>query len=113
MHYLGVCQGDDVARESSRHLHTAQILLSRSIPRAIIRLASSTHRRKKADIPDMLTIVTHGWVVDTVERQDIAVSTAGRGNNELQMYGLTWFYISFLPRQGGSASYALPADGGC
>jgi len=39
----------------------------------------------------MLTIVPHGWVVDTVERQDIAVSTAGRENNELQMYRLTWF----------------------
>jgi hypothetical protein len=39
----------------------------------------------------MLTTVTHGWVVATVELQDIAMSTAGRENNELQMYGLTWF----------------------
>jgi hypothetical protein len=47
-----------------------------------------------------------------VGRQDIAVSTAGRENNEPQMYTVTWFYISFLPPQGGSASYALPDDGG-
>ena len=78
------------ARESSRHLHTAQILLSRSIPRAIIWLACSTHRRK-ADIPDMLTTLPHAWILDTVERRVIAMSIAGRENNELQKYRLTWF----------------------
>ena len=60
----------------------------------------------------MLTTAPHAWILDTVERWVIAVPRADRENNELQMYGLTRFYISFLPRQGGSASYALPDDGG-
>ena len=46
---------------------------------------------KKADIPDILTIVTHASILDTVQWRVIAMSTAGRENNELQMYGLTWF----------------------
>jgi hypothetical protein len=70
-------------------------------------------RRRKADIPDILTTAPHAWIVDTVEQRIIAASRADRENTEPQMYGLTWFYISFLPRQGGSASYALPDDGGC
>ena len=91
MHYLGVCQGYDVARESTRSLHaTTRILLSRFTPRAVIWLAYSAHRRK-ADIPDMLTTVPHGWVVDTVEPRVTAVSTAYRENNELQKYRLTRF----------------------
>jgi len=70
------------------------------------------HRRKKADIPDKLTTVPHAWILDTVERGVIAVSRADRENNELQMYGLTWFYISFLPRQGARSLRSLPDDGG-
>jgi hypothetical protein len=54
----------------------------------------------------MLTIVTHAWIVDTVERQDIAVSTAGRENNELQKYRLTKFPISCA--LSGSAELAEP-----
>src|SRR5215213_9898040 len=91
-----VYRGFRAARESSRYLHAAQIRLSRSASRAIIWLERIVHRRK-ADIPDMLTIVPHAWILDTVERGVIAVSTAGRENNELQMYGLSWFSISFLP----------------
>jgi hypothetical protein len=43
----------------------------------------------------------------------MAVSRADRENNELQMYGLTWIYISFLPRQGARSLRSLSADGGC
>jgi hypothetical protein len=67
----------------------------------------------KADIPDMLTTVPHVWILDVMERRVMVVSRADKENNELQMYGLTWFSISLLLRQGGSASYGLPADGGC
>jgi hypothetical protein len=49
------------------------------------------HQRKKADIPDMLTIVPHAWIVDTVQWRVIAMSIAARENNELQKYRLTWF----------------------
>jgi hypothetical protein len=69
--------------------------------------------RRKADIPDILTTVPHAWILDSVERKVIAVSRADRENNELQMYGLTWFYISFLLRQGARSLRSLPADGGC
>jgi hypothetical protein len=48
-------------------------------------------RQQKADIPDMLTTVPHAWILDTVKRRVIAVPRADRENNELQMYGLTWF----------------------
>jgi hypothetical protein len=71
-------RGFRAPRESSRYLHAAQIRLSRSASRAIIWLECIVHRRKKADIPDMLTIVTHAWILDTVKPQDIAVSTADR-----------------------------------
>src|ERR687889_498954 len=54
----------------------------------------------------MLTIVTHAWILDTVERRIITVSRADRENNELQIYGLTWFYISSPPA--GSAELAEP-----
>jgi hypothetical protein len=69
--------------------------------------------RQRADIPDMLTTVPHAWILDTVERWIIAISRADRENNELQVYELTWFYISFLPRQGARSLRSLPADGGC
>ena len=69
--------------------------------------------RRKADIPDILTTVPHAWIVDTVEQRIIAVSRADRENNELHMYGLTWFYISFLLRQGARSLRSLPDDGGC
>jgi hypothetical protein len=39
----------------------------------------------------MLTTVPHAWILDTVQREVIAVSRAHRENNELHMYGLTWF----------------------
>jgi len=59
-------RGFRAASESSRYLHAAQILLSRSTPRAVIWLAYSAHRRK-ADIPDMLVTVPHAWTLRTVE----------------------------------------------
>jgi hypothetical protein len=49
---------------------------------------------RKADIPDILTTIPHAWILDSVEWRIIATSRADRENNELQMYGLTWFYIS-------------------
>jgi hypothetical protein len=61
----------------------------------------------------MLTTVPHAWILDTVERRVIAVPRADRENNELQMYRFTWFYISFLPRQGERSVRSLPDDGGC
>jgi len=69
--------------------------------------------RRKADIPDILTTVPHAWIVDTVERRVIAVSRADREDNELQVYELTWIYISFLLRRGAQSLRSLPADGGC
>lgn len=71
--------------------------------------------QRKADIPDILDILTtvpHAWILDTLERRSIAVSRADRENNELQMYGLNWFYISFLLRQGARSLRSLLADGG-
>jgi hypothetical protein len=70
-------------------------------------------RQQKADIPYILTTIPHARIVDTVERRVIAVSRADRENNELQMYGLTWIYISFLLRRGAQSLRSLPADGGC
>jgi hypothetical protein len=60
----------------------------------------------------MLTIVPHAWILDTVWRRVIAVSRADTENNELHMYRLTWFYISFLLRQGARSLRSLPDDGG-
>jgi hypothetical protein len=68
--------------------HAAQISLFRSGARAIVRLECIVHRRK-ADIPDMLTIVPHAWILDTVQWRVIAMSIAGRDNNEFQKYRLT------------------------
>ena len=112
MHYLGVCQGYDVARESTRSLHaTTRILLSRFTPRAVIWLAYSAHRRK-ADIPDMLTTVPHTWILDTVEPRVTSASRADREDNEFHIYEPTWFYISFLLPQGERSLRSLPDDGG-
>jgi hypothetical protein len=69
--------------------------------------------RRKADIPDILTTVPHAWILDTVERRVIAVLRADRENNDLQIYGLPWFYISFLLWQGARSLRSLPDDGGC
>jgi hypothetical protein len=66
---------------------------SLSPSRVIIWLGCIVHRRG-ADIPDKLTTVPHHWILRTVERRVITVSRADRENNWLQMYGLTWFYIS-------------------
>ena len=68
--------------------------------------------QRNADIPDMLTTVPPVWILDILERQGITVSKADRENNELQMYGLPWFYISSLLRQGARSLRSLPADGG-
>jgi hypothetical protein len=38
-----------------------------------------------------LTIVPHAWILDTVQWLVNAMSIAGRENNELQKYRLTWF----------------------
>jgi hypothetical protein len=70
-------------------------------------------RQQKADIPDKLTTAPHAWILDTVERRVIAASRADRENNELQIYTVTWFYISFLLRQGARSLRSLPDDGGC
>ena len=69
--------------------------------------------RRKADIPDILTTAPPTWILDTVEQWIIAVSRADRENDELQMYTVTWFYISFLLRQGARSLRSLPDDGGC
>jgi hypothetical protein len=42
--------------------------------------------QRNADIPDMLTTVPHAWILDSVERQVMAVSRADTENNEPQMY---------------------------
>ena len=39
----------------------------------------------------MLTIVPHAWILDTVQWRVNAMSIAGRENNDLQKYRLTWF----------------------
>jgi hypothetical protein len=63
----------------------------------------------EADIPDKLTTVPHAWILDTVEQRVIGVSRADRENNELQMYGLTWYYISFPPvRERVACGASLP-----
>jgi hypothetical protein len=43
----------------------------------IARLECIVHRRK-ADIPDMLTIVSHAWMPDTKQWRVIALLVAGR-----------------------------------
>jgi hypothetical protein len=60
--------------------------------------------RWDADITDRLTTVSHAWILDSVERRVNAVSRADREDNELQMYRLTWFYISFPPVRERGAS---------
>ena len=60
----------------------------------------------------MLTTVPHGLDSRYRGAAEPRCVKSEHKNNELQIYGLTWFYITSLLRQGGSASYALPDDGG-
>jgi hypothetical protein len=68
--------------------------------------------RRKADIPDILTTAPHAWILNTVDRRIIAISRADRENNELQVYELTWFYISFLLWQGARSLRSSLTTGG-